>query len=149
MKIHDLRPALGSTKTRKRVGRGSGSGLGTTAGKGHKGQKARSGGQTKPGFEGGQMPLTRRLPKRGFNNKMFATVYEIVNLYQIEEKFDNGDVVNRDTLVEKGLIKGNKDGVKVLAVGDLTKKLTFEVDKISSAAEEKIKTAGGEVKKLG
>ncbi len=149
MKLHDLRPAPGSTKSRKRVGRGSGSGLGTTAGKGHKGQKARSGGQTKPGFEGGQMPLTRRLPKRGFNNKMFATVYEIVNLYQIEEKFNNGDVVNRETLVEKGLIKGNKDGVKVLAVGDLTKKLTVEVDKISSAAEEKIKAAGGEVKILG
>lgn len=149
MKLHELRPAPGSTKTRKRVGRGSGSGLGTTAGKGHKGQKARSGGQTKPGFEGGQMPLTRRLPKRGFNNKMFATVYEIVNLYQIEEKFNNGDVVNRETLAEKGLIKGNKDGVKVLAVGDLTKKLTVEVNKISSAAEEKIKAAGGEVKILG
>jgi large subunit ribosomal protein L15 len=149
MKLHELRPAPGSTKTRKRVGRGSGSGLGTTAGKGHKGQKARSGGQTKPGFEGGQMPLTRRLPKRGFNNKMFTTVYEIVNLYQIEEKFNNGEVVNRDTLIEKGLVKGNKDGIKVLAVGDLTKKLTFEVNKLSSSAEEKIKAAGGEVKILG
>jgi len=149
MKLHELRPAPGSTKTRKRVGRGSGSGLGTTAGKGHKGQKARSGGQTKPGFEGGQMPLTRRLPKRGFNNKMFATVYEIVNLYQIEEKFNNGEVVNRDTLIAKGLVKGNKDGIKVLAVGDLTKKLTFEVNKLSSSAEEKIKAAGGEVKILG
>jgi len=149
MKLHELRPAPGSTKTRKRVGRGSGSGLGTTAGKGHKGQKSRSGGQTKPGFEGGQMPLTRRLPKRGFNNKMFATVYEIVNLYQIEEKFNNGEVVNRDTLIAKGLVKGNKDGIKVLAVGDLTKKLTFEVNKLSSSAEEKIKAAGGEVKILG
>ncbi|MCA1927515.1 MAG: 50S ribosomal protein L15 [Calditerrivibrio sp.] len=149
MKLHDLRPAPGATKTRKRVGRGSGSGLGTTAGKGHKGQKARSGGQTKPGFEGGQMPLTRRLPKRGFNNKNFAVVYEIVNLYQLEDKYDNGDIVNRDTLVEKGLVKGNKDGIKVLGVGELTKKLVVEVHKISSSAEKKIKEVGGEVKILG
>ncbi|MCX8084352.1 MAG: 50S ribosomal protein L15 [Calditerrivibrio sp.] len=149
MKLHELKPAPGSTKTRKRVGRGSGSGLGTTAGKGHKGQKARSGGQTKPGFEGGQMPLTRRLPKRGFNNKRFATVHEIVNLYQIEDKFENGDLVNVNTLVAKGLIKGNKDGVKLLSMGELTKKLTIEVNKASAAAVEKVKSVGGEVKILG
>ncbi|MEF3254284.1 MAG: 50S ribosomal protein L15 [Deferribacterales bacterium] len=148
MKLHDLRPAPGSTKSRKRVGRGSGSGLGTTAGKGHKGQKARSGGQTKPGFEGGQMPLTRRLPKRGFNNKRFALEFEIVNLYQLEDKFNNGEIVNKDTLVEKGLIKGNKDGVKVLGVGDITKKLIVEVDKISSSAAKKLTDVGGEVKTL-
>jgi large subunit ribosomal protein L15 len=149
MKLHELRPAPGSTKTKKRVGRGSGSGLGTTAGKGHKGQKARSGGQTKPGFEGGQMPLTRRLPKRGFNNSMFAVCYEIVNLNQIEEKFNNGDVVNRETLVEKGLVKGNKDGIKILGNGDITKKLTVEADKISASAEKKIKDIGGQVRILG
>jgi len=146
MKIHDLKPAPGSKKNKKRVGRGSGSGLGTTAGKGHKGQKARSGGGVKPGFEGGQMPLARRIPKRGFSNKKFAAVYEIVNLGSIEQKFNNGETVSLETLVERNLVKGNKGGVKVLAEGEFTKKLTFVVDKISESAAAKIKELGGEIK---
>lgn len=146
MKIHDLKPAPGSKKNKKRVGRGSGSGLGTTAGKGHKGQKARSGGGVKPGFEGGQMPLTRRLPKKGFNNKRFATVYEIVNLGSIEQKFNNGETVSLESLVERNLIKGDKGRVKILAEGEFTKKLTFVVDKVSKSAAAKIKELGGEIK---
>lgn len=146
MKIHDLKPAPGSKKNKKRVGRGSGSGLGTTAGRGHKGQKARSGGGVKPGFEGGQMPLTRRLPKKGFNNKRFATVYEIVNLGSIEQKFNNGETVSLESLVERNLIKGDKGRVKILAEGEFTKKLTFVVDKVSKSAAAKIKELGGEIK---
>ncbi|MGA1861800.1 50S ribosomal protein L15 [Deferribacter thermophilus] len=148
MELHDLRPARGSKKDKKRVGRGTGSGLGTTAGKGTKGQKARSGGGVRPGFEGGQMPLYRRLPKRGFSNKKFATVYEIVNLNQLEMKFNDGDVVNAESLKSKGLIKGNKDGVKILGNGELTKKLILEVNKISASAAEKVKKVGGEIKIL-
>ncbi|BAI81209.1 50S ribosomal protein L15 [Deferribacter desulfuricans SSM1] len=146
MELHDLRPAKGSKKAKKRVGRGTGSGLGTTAGKGTKGQKARSGGGVRPGFEGGQMPLYRRLPKRGFSNKKFATVYEIVNLNQLEMKYSDGEIVNIETLKEKSLIKGNKDGVKVLGNGELTKKLIIDVDKISGSAAEKVKKVGGEIK---
>ncbi|KAA0258455.1 50S ribosomal protein L15 [Deferribacter autotrophicus] len=149
MELHDLRPAKGAKKDKKRVGRGTGSGLGTTAGKGTKGQKARSGGGVRPGFEGGQMPLYRRLPKRGFSNKKFAKEFEIVNLEQINAKFNDGEVVNIESLVAKRLVKGNKDGVKVLGNGEITKKLVFEVDKISNSAIEKIKNAGGEIKNLG
>ncbi|QAR32796.1 50S ribosomal protein L15 [Geovibrio thiophilus] len=145
MELHDLRPAEGARKKRKRLGRGSASGQGTTAGKGTKGQKARSGGGTRPGFEGGQMPLTRRLPKRGFNNARFATVYEIVNLEDINNRFNDGEEVNVLTLKEKGLVRGNKDGIKVLGDGELSKKLKFDVEKVSAAAAEKIKAAGGEV----
>ncbi|GAB1535212.1 50S ribosomal protein L15 [Geovibrio sp. ADMFC3] len=145
MELHDLRPAEGSRKKRKRLGRGSASGQGTTAGKGTKGQKARSGGGIRPGFEGGQMPLTRRLPKRGFNNAKFATVYEIVNLEDINNRFNDGETVNILTLKEKGLVRGNKDGVKVLGDGELSKKLKFDVEKVSAAAADKIKAAGGEV----
>ncbi|MGA1846814.1 50S ribosomal protein L15 [Deferribacter abyssi] len=149
MELHDLRPAKGSKKNKKRVGRGTGSGLGTTAGKGTKGQKARSGGGVRPGFEGGQMPLYRRLPKRGFSNKKFSKEYEIVNLEQINVKFSEGEVINVESLVAKRLIKGNKDGVKILGNGEVTKKLLFDVDKISSSAIEKIKKVGGEIKNLG
>jgi large subunit ribosomal protein L15 len=145
MELHDLRPAEGSKKKRKRLGRGSASGQGTTAGKGTKGQKARSGGGTRPGFEGGQMPLTRRLPKKGFNNARFATVYEIVNLGTINDRFDDGDEVNLKTLKEKGIVSGNKCGVKVLGNGDFGKKLKFDVEKVSASALEKIKAAGGEL----
>jgi large subunit ribosomal protein L15 len=145
MELHDLRPAEGARKKRKRLGRGSASGQGTSAGKGTKGQKARSGGKVRPGFEGGQMPLTRRLPKRGFNNAKFATVYEIVNLEDINTRFNDGEEVNVLTLKEKGLARGNKDGIKVLGDGELSKKLKFDVEKVSAAAAEKIKAAGGEV----
>ncbi|AEI14169.1 ribosomal protein L15 [Flexistipes sinusarabici DSM 4947] len=145
MKLHDLKPADNANKNRKRRGRGGSSGLGTTSGRGHKGQKARSGGGVRPGFEGGQMPITRRLPKRGFNNSKFAKTVEIVNLSDIDIKYADGETVNRETLVEKRLIKGNKDLIKVLGEGDFSKKLTFDVDKVSGSAEEKIKKAGSEL----
>lgn len=149
MELHDLKPAVGANKKRKRLGRGSGSGLGTTSGKGHKGQKARSGGGVRPGFEGGQMPLSRRLPKRGFNNARFATVYEIVNLDTIEARFAEGEVVNFESLKDKNLISGNKDGVKILGEGEITKKLKFEIEKMSGSAKEKCEKAGSEVVILG
>jgi large subunit ribosomal protein L15 len=145
MELHDLRPAEGSRKKRKRLGRGSASGQGTSAGKGTKGQKARSGGGIRPGFEGGQMPLTRRLPKRGFNNARFATVYEIVNLEQIQDRFNDGEEVNLLSLKAKGLVRGNKDGVKVLGDGEFSRKLKFDVEKVSASAAEKIQAAGGEI----
>lgn len=149
MQINDLRPARGSNKERKRRGRGTGSGTGTTGGRGNKGQNARKSGQVRPGFEGGQMPLLRRIPKRGFNNKQFASVYEIVNLADIEDRFDNGETVNVETLYSKRLVKGNKDGIKVLGNGDITKKLTVEVDKISASAREKLEKAGSTVTIIG
>ncbi len=145
MQLHDLKPAKNASKDRKRRGRGSASGLGTTSGKGHKGQKARSGGGVRPGFEGGQMPLTRRLPKRGFNNAKFSKVYEIVNLEALNNSFNEGETVNKESLIEKNLIKGNSDGVKILGNGEIAKKLYFDVDKISSSALEKIKQSGGEI----
>lgn len=146
MQINDLRPARGSNMQRKRLGRGTGSGLGTTAGRGTKGQNARKSGQVRKGFEGGQMPLLRRIPKRGFNNEQFATVYEIVNLDDINERFEADETVNCATLKERGLVKGNKDGIKVLGDGDITKKLKFEIDKISKSAADKVEKSGGSVK---
>ena len=146
MQLNQLRPGRGANKDRKRRGRGTGSGQGTTGGRGNKGQNARKSGQVRQGFEGGQMPLIRRIPKRGFNNAQFATVYEIVNLAEIEARFEAGETVNAESLKFRGLIHCNKDGVKVLGDGELTKKLTFEVDKVSKSAEEKIKKAGGEIK---
>jgi large subunit ribosomal protein L15 len=146
---HELKPAKGANKERKRLGRGTGSGLGTTSGKGHKGQKARKGGgKTHPGYEGGQMPMTRRIPKRGFSNARFATEYEVVNLDDIEACFENGGEVNIASLKANSLVHGNKDGVKILGDGDIKKKLSFVVNKVSATAEEKIKAAGGEVKLL-
>lgn len=143
MKLNELRPNAGSKHARTRVGRGTGSGLGKTSGRGHKGQKARSGGGVRLGFEGGQMPLYRRLPKRGFTNAMFKK--EIVNLNLSDlEVFENGAVVTTDALVEAGLIKDAKDGVKVLANGEITKALTVEVACTKSAAA-KIAEAGGKV----
>lgn len=142
---HELRPAKGANKERKRLGRGTGSGLGTTAGKGHKGQKARAGGGVRPGFEGGQMPMSRRVPKRGFSNARFALVYEVVNLDDINAAYNDGEEVNAETLKLHKLVHGNKDGVKVLGDGELKKKLTFVVDKASASAAEKIKTAGGKL----
>ncbi len=142
MKLHDLQPAAGSKFTRKRVGRGTGSGLGKTSGRGHKGQNARSGGGVRPGFEGGQNPLYRRLPKRGFNNDRFATVYAIVNLDQLNG-FAEGTEVTPELLLSEGIIKNPKDGIKVLGGGDLTVKLTVKAHKFSQSAAEKIQAAGG------
>ena len=141
MKIHELSPAAGSTREVKRIGRGHGSGNGKTAGKGHKGQKARSGSGMRPGFEGGQMPLQRRVPKRGFNN-IFASKYAVINLSSLN-KFEDGAVVDAAALIEKGIIKKEYDGVKVLANGTLTKKLTVKACAFSASAKEKIEAAGG------
>ena len=143
MKIHELSPAPGSVKDVKRVGRGHGSGNGKTAGKGHKGQHARAGRGIRPGFEGGQMPLQRRLPKRGFNN-IFASEYAVINVASLNA-FENGDVVDAAALLAKGIIKKELDGVKVLANGTLSKKLTVKVAAVSAAAKAKIEAAGGSV----
>ena len=143
MKIHTIQPAVGATTPEKRLGRGIGSGLGKTSGKGHKGQWARSGGGVRPGFEGGQTPIARRLPKRGFNNK-WAITYDIVNLSDLEKKFENGETVTVEKLTEKRLISGkNNGGVKVLGNGQLTKKLTVQADKFSASAKQAIEAAGG------
>ena len=143
MKLHELKPAIGSTTAPKRLGRGVGSGLGKTSGKGHKGAKARSGGGKRPGFEGGQMPLTRRLPKRGFTN-IYRKEYAAVNVSALE-RFEDGATVTAETLIDAGLIKKTLDGVKILGGGELTKKLTVSVDKVTESAKEKIEAAGGKV----
>ena len=141
MKIHELTPALDSNKAVKRIGRGHGSGNGKTAGKGHKGQNARSGGGVRIGFEGGQMPLARRIPKRGFNN-IFATKYAIVNVSDLNQ-FKDGTVVDTELLVASGLVKKVYDGVKILGNGELSAKLTVKAAKFSQSAIEKIEKAGG------
>ena len=141
MKLHELQPAAGSTTAPKRLGRGVGSGLGKTSGKGHKGAKARSGGGKRPGFEGGQMPLYRRVPKRGFTN-IYRTEYATVNVGRLEI-FENGTVVTAETLKEAGLISKVMDGVKILGNGELTKKLTVEAAKFTDSAKEKIEALGG------
>ena len=141
MFLHDLKPAKGAKKLRKRLGRGSGSGLGTTAGKGTKGQKARTGSKVYPWYEGGQVPLTRRLPKRGFTNAKFKKEYEIVNLKDIDALYSEGEIVSFDTLKEKGLIKGRVNAIKILGEGDLSKKLVFKVDKVSKSAHGKIENS--------
>ena len=141
MKLHELHPAEGSTAAQKRLGRGSGSGLGKTSGKGHKGAKARSGGGKRPGFEGGQMPLYRRVPKRGFNN-VFRTEYAEVNVERLEA-FENGETVNAQALLEKKIIRKELDGIKILGGGELTKKLTVQAAKFSASAKEKIEAVGG------
>ncbi len=141
MKIHELSPAPGSNRDVKRIGRGHGSGNGKTAGKGHKGQKARAGHGMRPGFEGGQMPLQRRIPKRGFNN-IFRKEFVAVNVSALEV-FDNGAVVDAAALQEKGLISKTLDGVKILGNGDLSKKLTVKANAFSGTAKEKIEAAGG------
>ena len=141
MKLHELHPAEGSTTAAKRLGRGVGSGLGKTAGKGHKGAKARSGGGKRPGFEGGQMPLYRRVPKKGFTN-IFGTDYECVNVEALEI-FENGTVVTEELLREVGMIHTSKDGLKVLGNGNLTKNITVKAAAFSASAKEKIEQAGG------
>ena len=142
MKLHELKPSEGAFKTSKRVGRGVASGHGKTSGKGHKGQNARSGGGVRPGFEGGQLPLFRRLPKRGFSNAMFKTVYATINLSDLE-KFEDGAVVTPDLLKEMGIVKKQLSGIKVLGNGELTKKLTVKASKFSKSAVEKIEAKGG------
>ena len=142
MKLHELSPAAGSTKANFRKGRGAGSGNGKTAGKGHKGQNARSGGGVRPGFEGGQLPLYRKLPKRGFTNH-FAKQYAIVNLDTLENKYAAGAVIDIDTLINDKVIKNKFDGLKVLANGDITKALTVKAAVFSASAKEKIEAAGG------
>ena len=141
MRLDELKPAEGSTFERKRVGRGIGSGTGKTSGKGHKGQNARSGGGVRPGFEGGQMPLYRRLPKRGFTN-IFAKEYVAVNVSELE-RFEDGTEVTAELLKESGVISKVNDGVKILGRGELTKKLTVKVTKFSKSAHEKIEKVGG------
>ncbi|MCM1022851.1 MAG: 50S ribosomal protein L15 [Prevotella sp.] len=141
MKIHELSPAAGSVKDVKRVGRGHGSGNGKTAGKGHKGQNARSGGGVRPGFEGGQMPLARRIPKRGFNN-VFAAKMSVVNVSDLA-KFKEGTVVDADMLKAAGIVKKTGNGVKVLGKGELNVKLTVQAAAFSASAKEKIEKAGG------
>ena len=152
---HDfnLRAPEGANKRRRIVGRGQGSGRGSTAGKGNKGQKSRSGGKTYAGFEGGQMPLYRRLAHRGFSNYPFKKSFQIVNLSEIDKRYNNGETVDEISLYDKGLIRGKKKGaaftaaspVKILGNGDLTKKLVFKIDAISGSAKEKIQKAGGEL----
>ena len=146
MELNSLKPAIGSTKNRKRIGRGIGSGHGKTATKGHKGQKARSGGNVEPGFEGGQMPMQRRLPKRGFN-PLTRKEYALVNLGQMEV-FSAGHCVDVDVLLKTGLISKVRDGVKVLADGELTKALTVKAHKFSAAAKAKILAAGGTAEEI-
>lgn len=142
MKLHELSPAEGSTKDVKRIGRGHGSGQGKTAGKGHKGQWARSGGGVKPGFEGGQTKLAMRIPKRGFNN-IFALEFATVNVSDLEARFEDGAVIDDAALIESGLLKKTLDGVKVLGNGEITKKFTVKAAKFSASAKEKIEGAGG------
>lgn len=141
MKLHELSPAEGSVKNSFRRGRGTGSGNGKTAGKGHKGQNARSGGGVRPGFEGGQLPLYRRLPKRGFYNQ-FGKTYAIVNLEKLD-RFEDGAVVDMAALLESGIVSAVCDGIKVLGRGELTKKLTVKATVFSATAKEKIEAAGG------
>ncbi len=142
MKLHELYPAEGSTKKVKRIGRGAGSGTGKTSGKGHKGQNARSGGGVRPGFEGGQMPLHRRVPKRGFVN-IFAKHFATINLSDLQNKFNEGDIVDEHSIISSGLIKKRLDGIKVLGNGEVSKKLTVKVTSFSKSAKDKIEQVGG------
>ena len=144
MKLNQLSPAAGSRKARKRRGRGVGSGSGKTAGRGSKGQNSRSGGGVRPGFEGGQMPIHRRLPKRGFTN-IFKKKFALVNLRDLA-RFESGSVVDEAALLKAGLVKGGNDGIKVLGQGDITHALTIIVNKVSKSAREKIEAAGGQIK---
>ena len=141
MRIHEIQPAVGANTSEKRLGRGIGSGLGKTSGKGHKGQWARSGGGVRPGFEGGQTPIARRLPKRGFNKK-FRVEYDIVNVESLNV-FESGTVVTPELLAETRIVNGKKGGIKVLGSGHLTKKLTVKADKFSASAKQAIEAAGG------
>lgn len=144
MKLHDLRYSEGAVKASKRVGRGSSSGTGKTSGRGEKGQNARSGGGVRPGFEGGQLPLYRRLPKRGFNNTNFSIRYAVINVSDLN-RFDDNTVISPELLKQTGLVKNQLDGIKVLGNGSLDKKLTVKANKFSKTAKEIIEAAGGKV----
>ena len=146
MRLNDLSPAAGARRTRKRVGRGVGSGWGKTAGRGSKGQNSRSGGGVRPGYEGGQMPIHRRLPKRGFKN-IFKKIYAIVNIRDLE-RFESGSVVDEAALVREGLVKGKRDGIKLLGQGEIDMPLTVKIHMISRSARAKIESAGGTVEVL-
>jgi large subunit ribosomal protein L15 len=146
MKLNELSPEKGSKKSRKRVGRGVGSGLGKTSGRGSKGYNSRSGGGVRPGYEGGQMPIHRRLPKRGFTN-IFKKRYVIINIGDLT-RFESGAVVDEKSLISMGLVKGKRDGIKLLAEGDIQYPLTVEVNKASKSAQAKIEAAGGNIKVL-
>jgi large subunit ribosomal protein L15 len=145
MRLHDLKPLPGARRRKKRFGCGESSGHGKTSTRGNKGQKARSGGAVRPGFEGGQMPLYRRLPKKGFNNMLFQDVIVAVNVSALNERFENGGVVNEESLRAAKLVRGKFDLIKILGDGDLTKKLTVQVDEVSASAREKIEKAGGTI----
>ena len=147
MRLHELYPFAEERQTRKRVGRGSGSGLGKTAGRGHKGQNSRSGGGVPAGFEGGQMPLARRLPKRGFKNSKFKAVYEILNLNCLAQAFEGQSEVSLEDIYARGLVTPGA-AVKILGVGDLDQAMSIEAHRFSASAVEKIKSAGGEAKSL-
>ena len=147
MKLHELSPAVGSAKDSFRKGRGPGSGNGKTAGKGHKGQNARSGGGVRPGFEGGQLPLYRKLPKRGFNNAKFAKVYAIVNVDAFNA-FEDGAIIDLEALMAKKIVRKANDGLKVLGNGELTKKVTVKATIFSASAKEKIEAAGGKTEEV-
>ncbi len=143
MQLHDLAPAPGSRKNRKKVGRGPGSGMGKTSARGHKGLKARSGGNVRPGFEGGQMPIYRRLPKRGFHN-IFKTNNAVLNVQDLD-RFEDGATIDMDALKEVGLVKGRVDGAKILGQGETTKKFSVKNILVSNTAKEKIESAGGTI----
>ena len=145
MRLHDVQPRPGAKKRRKRIGCGESSGHGKTSCKGHKGQKARAGKGIRPGFEGGQMPLHRRLPKKGFSNVQFRDVYEVVNVGSLNDVFEDGAVINEASLRESGLVNRNCDAIKILGTGDLSRKLTIEIKSVSASAREKIEKAGGSV----
>ncbi len=146
MKLHELKPAKGSVKARKRLGRGVGSGTGKTAGRGTKGHNSRSGGGVRPGYEGGQMPLHRRLPKSGFTN-IFKKQMAVINIRDLD-RFVAGDVVDEAALVKTGLVKGRRDGIKLLGQGEIKNALTVKIDAISRSAKEKIEAAGGSVEEI-
>ena len=145
MNLHNLKPRPGAKHRIKRLGCGESSGLGKTSGRGHKGQKSRSGGGVRPGFEGGQMPLHRRLPKRGFNNTRFQDKIAVVNVASLNERFEDGSTVNMESLKAARLVKGTYDAIKILGNGNLEKKLTVEGCKVSASAKEKIEKAGGSI----
>ena len=145
MRLHDIKPNPGAKHRRKRLGSGESSGLGKTCGRGHKGQKSRSGGGPRSTFEGGQMPLYRRLPKRGFNNANFKKIYAVVNVGLLEDSFDEGALINDQSLREQGIVKGRYDGIKILGAGEVSKKFKLSVNKVSDSAKEKIEKAGGSI----
>ena len=145
MELHELRPAPGSKRKSKRLGQGRGSGTGKTSGKGHKGQKARAGGGVRPGFEGGQMPLSRRTPKRGFNNAKFAKTYQVVNVASLEERFEPNEVIGAKELYERNLIKKLTKPYKILGEGEVTKAFTVKANAFSAEAIRKIEAAGGKI----